>query len=316
MKIQRLLGSGIDAVLEFLTRIRVLGPVSAAKLKYFQLIRTWPDLKDPKDLNEKINWLKLYGDTSAWPMLADKYAVRDYVRGKGFGDNLVRLLGRWDRAEDIDWESLPDRFVMKCNNRSGDALICEDKSRLDGEAVKAHFAKLLRKKYGIGSSELHYSRIKPCIIAEELLDASTQKGSSSIIDYKIWCIDGEPKWLMCTSNRRPDSLERSIFDLDWNYHPEYIISEKHYIQPSCPLSKPENLEEMLHMAACLSEGFPLVRVDLYNVEGKVYFGEMTFTPAGGCMKGYTREFLLEKGAMVKLVPAVHSHQACKERLDS
>ena len=323
-----LFGNGFDAILGILARTRILGPVTVAKLKYFQMLRRWPDFKHPKDINEKINWLKFNGDTSSWPALADKYAVMDYVREKGYGDNLVGLIGKWDRAEDIDWDSLPDRFVMKCNNRSGDALICKDKSQLDGEAVKARFARFLKKRYGMETSELHYNKIKPCVIAVELLDTSTQPGGSSLVDYKIWCFAGKPEWVICYSERTPTTYRLSVFDTEWNSHPEFIVGSQYHTQPSVPIARPDNLEEMLAMAASLSEGFPVVRIDLYNVDGKVYFGEITFTAGGGYLKDYNREFLRLAGDKIQIDSLLESaekarkyrgirrilqkHQTCKE----
>ena len=105
-------------VLRTLAKTHLLGPEAVARLKYYQMLHRWPDLKHPKDLNEKINWLKFNGDTSMWPILADKFAVRKYVEEKGFGDTLVKSLGTWEKAEDIDWDSLPDSFVLKLNNGS------------------------------------------------------------------------------------------------------------------------------------------------------------------------------------------------------
>ena len=143
-------------------------------------------IEHPRDIDEKIQWLKFYGDTSQWPRLADKYAVREYVKEKGLEDILVPLIGKWDKAEDIPWDALPNQFVMKTNHGSGDALVCTDKSQLDTAYHTKNFDRLLKEKFGVTMYEPHYDKIKPCIIAEELLDSSRQDyPSSSPIDYKM-----------------------------------------------------------------------------------------------------------------------------------
>ena len=171
-----------DAYFYILGRV---APKRYADLLFFRTFKRHINWEDPQDINEKINWLKFNGDTSMWPLLADKYRVREYVAERGLAHLLVPIYGHWDKVEDIDWESLPNQFVMKTNNGSGDALICKDRSTLDIEHWKRHFAKQLKLKFGYAHAEPHYNKIKPCIIVEELLDATKQPiQSSSIADYK------------------------------------------------------------------------------------------------------------------------------------
>lgn len=253
---------------------------------------------NPQTIDQKIHWLKFYGDTSQWPRLADKYRVREYVAECGLADMLVPLLGRWERAEDIDWDSLPERFVMKTNHGSGDALICQDKAQLDTGAWTQKFARLLRERYGYYRAEPHYNLIPPCIIAEELLDASRQKvESTSLVDYKVWAFNGKPAYVWTCHNRTKDSCVVGVYDLDWRFHPEYSVSNSHYILASQPIPRPSSLDRILHAASVLSEGFPQARVDFYEVDGKPYFGEITFTAASGFNDFYTREFLLILGRL-------------------
>jgi len=288
-------------IIDILARLHLVSPLGIAKLKYFEMLHRWPDFDNPKDLNEKINWLKFNSDISSWASLSDKYAVREFVAKAGFQDILVPLLGKWDDAYGIRWEDLPERFVIKPNNGSGDVLLCKDKSALDIGHATHYLSKLLKKEYGYLSAEPHYSRIKPCLIAEELLNASTQPNSSnSLVDYKIWCFNGKPSYIMCCSNRTPESLELSLYDLDWNNHPEFIRETSHYRKPHVPIPRPDSFDRMMTIASKLSAGFPESRVDLYEVEGKVFFGEMTFTSAGGFMNYYTPEFLRILGEMVEL----------------
>lgn len=301
---KRVIRNIIWGFIGILARLRLIGPVGIARLKYLEMMHRWPDFKQPRDINEKINWLKFNGDTSRWTELSDKYAVREYVAGKGLADTLVPLLGRWDAPKDIDWASLPDRFVMKPNNGSGDVLLCKDKSALDTTEACKYLRGLMEKPFGILSAEPHYALIKPCILAEEMLDPSTQPcGSSSMVDYKIWCFDGEPAYTMCCSNRTDNSLELSVYDLDWNYLPEATRITHHYKRPAEPIPRPSCYDKMLDVARKLSQGFPEVRTDLYEVDGKVFFGEMTFTSAGGFMNYYTDGFLRTLGDKVTLPTA-------------
>lgn len=291
----------IIPIVELLANWHILTPIRVAKLRYMYIMHKWPHFEHPKDLNEKINYLKFYGDTSKWPMLTDKYAVRKYIESIGLGDTLVKLYGKWDSVEDIDWDSLPDKFVMKCNNGSGDVLICKDKAKLDIEATKRYFDKMLHREFGVVSGEPHYALIKPCIIAEELLDASTQPcGSSSLVDYKIWCFNGNPHSVWCCYNRKQYHANVGVYDLNWQYHPEASVFTKHYIMGRQQLPKPTCLDRMIEVAKKLSLGFPVLRVDLYEVNGHVYFGELTFTSQSGCMDYFSKKFLNETGALIKL----------------
>lgn len=278
-----------------------LYPRGLVSIHFYRSFGFCIDWKSPKDINEKINWLKFYGDTTCWVDLADKFKVREYVACKGFSDMLVPLLGKWDRAEDIDWDSLPEKFVMKTNHGSGDALICRDKAALDCKTWTETFAKLLQQKYGSQMGEPHYNKIKPCVIAEELLDNTKQKiPSSSLVDYKVWTFNGCPKYIWVCYNRTKHSCEVGVYDTDWNFHPEYSVSNSHYILSDKVLPRPASLDEMLRAASVLSKGFPELRMDFYEVDGKPYFGEMTFSSASGMNNFYTPEFLHILGDYCKL----------------
>lgn len=185
--------------------------------------------ENPQDLNEKIQWLKFNSDTSAWTRLADKYAVRDYVKECGFEDMLVPLYGKWNRVRDIEWDKLPNEFIMKTNHGSNDAKICRDKSKIDLAEWRYHFKLALRRKYGWANCEPHYLAIKPCIIAEKLLDATKQViPSSSLIDYKIWCTNGVVQYIWACYNRTASSVQVMMYDKDWNACPEMCVDTHHY----------------------------------------------------------------------------------------
>ena len=278
-----------------------ISPKLLASIEFYHVFGRRLNWKNPSDLNEKINWLKFNSDTSLWTKLADKYVVRKYIEEKGFSDNLVKLYGKWDKVEDINWERLPDQFVMKANNGSGDIFVCKDKRSVNKTEVLDTFKQLLTKTFGGINGEAHYALMKPCIIAEELLDAGKQPiKTDTLIDYKIWCFDGKPYYVWACYNRHKDTVEVATYDLNWKRHDEKSIFTKHYIRAQHDLPKPKSLDKMLEMAGKLSEGIPQVRVDLYEVGGKPYFGEMTFTSAGGFNDFYTQEFLDELGSYVNL----------------
>lgn len=288
-------------VLSFLVKAQILKPLQIAKFKYRIKLGKKLDLDNPEDLNQKINWLKFKSNTLLWSDLADKYQVRKFVEKYGLRDILIPLYGKWNTAEDIEWNKLPNRFVLKMNNGCGDVIICHDKKKLEQEKVKRYFRKLLKKPYGIITGEPHYSKITPCIIAEELLDCKKQPiKSSSLIDYKIWCFDGKPCYILTCYNRTAKTVETALYDVQWKVHPEYFVSTSHCIPAKIRLPKPKNLNKMLEIAETLSADFPQVRVDLYEVGGKVYFGEMSFTGLGGYIDYFTPDFLLQLGSKITL----------------
>lgn len=277
-------------------------PVLLAKMRFRKLFGQKLNLKNPQDLNEKILWLSLYSDTSLWTRCADKYAVREYVEEKGLGDILVKLYGKWDRVEDIDWENLPNSFVMKTNNGAGTVMIVEDKDKLDLNKTKTVLKKWLAKDIAESTTEFHYRRIVPCIIAEELLalPAEEDSVSTTMIDYKIWCFNGVPDSFLICSNRTTNGCCLSAYDTKWNNRDEALVFGHGHDKRDSLVPQPKNLDNMLAVAEKLSEDFPEVRVDLYNIDGRIYFGELTFTSYGGTMTYYTSAELLRMGKKIDL----------------
>lgn len=268
-------------------------PTTLVKIRYFAKFKHFPDLKNPIDLNEKILWLKLYNDISRWVELADKYRVRQYVEKLGLGKYLVKLYGKWDKAEDVDFNNLPPNLIFKVNNGDGKGTneIVKNLPEADHNKLRKLFHRwLTRKNIGDLSAEPQYKLMSPCIIAEELLPIPS--GAYSMVDYKIWCINGTPLYIWTCSDRDEDGGGADVmtYDLDWNAHPEYSVFTSEYRKGKL-LPRPKNLEEMLEVASKLSEGFPILRVDLYNIEGQIFFGELTFTSQGGMMDYYTQDFL-------------------------
>jgi hypothetical protein len=231
------------------------------------------NLKEPKYFGEKIQWLKFYGNLGEYFKYVDKYEVRKYVAQKVGEKYLNELIGVFNTAEEIDFSKLPCKFVIKATHGSKYNLICKDKKHLDIENAKLIMNKWLVEDYSKLKREPQYSKIKPKLICETLLEDE----NGELKNYRIFCFDGKPKFI------QPDLVTDSIiswniFDVKWNkmdfYTPGYSISNKEIL-------KPENLGEMLDIAKRLSEDFPFVRVDLYSVKNRVLFGELTYTPESG-----------------------------------
>lgn len=292
----------------------VLLPGNYIKRIYRKTLSRGIDLKNPRDFNEKIEWLKIYSDTSMWTDLADKYKVRDYVQNCGLGHILAKLYGTWERAEDIDFGQLPDKFVIKTNHGFKKTIIVLDKNQADLEAIRRQLNKWLRERYGLRSFEPHYWNIRRLIIAEEYLNDNYNSSlSSSLIDFKFTCINGEPEIVVVladrgnmvdglTQKKTVQGLRAGVYDLEWNVRND-VISQTMFAQgESLVIPKPQTFSRMIEVCRILSKPFPVVRVDLYEVNDQVYFGEMTFTP-GGNRNYFTEEYFLELGSKIDLSSA-------------
>lgn len=270
-------------------------PRRLANILYRDVFHRWINWKNPQDLNEKINWLAFYTDTSLWTVCADKYAVRDYVKSKGLEHILVPLYGKWDRPEDINFENLPEKFVLKPNNGNSDLIVVKDKNKLDVGGVISKLRHSGASKF-IASAQPHYLYIRPCFIAEKLLETDCSLG---LVDYKVYVFNGRPYCIWTWANRKPltHTGDCGVYDIDWKPQFQWIRdqSKKHSVIP-----KPQHLDKMLEYAKILGADFEQVRVDFYEVDGKVYFGELTFTSAAGRDFDFTDEALLELGRKIKL----------------
>lgn len=234
------------------------------------------NLKNPQTFNEKLQWLKLYGRRPIDTILSDKYAVKEYI-AKTIGEKyVIPLLGVWDRFEDIDFDKLPEQFVLKCTHDSGGILVCKNRNDVDFDKVKETFNRSLKTDYYVFSREKAYKNIPRRIIAEEYREDSK---TGELRDYKFFCFDGEPKALFIASDRQVEGEETKFdfFDMEYNHLPFTNGHPNAKILPEKPLC----FEEMKELAAKLSRGIPHVRVDFYEVDGHVYFGEMTYSHWGG-----------------------------------
>lgn len=235
------------------------------------------DLKNPVTYNEKLNWLKLYDRKEIYTKMADKYAVREIVSQKLGDEYLIPLLGVWERAEDINFSQLPNQFVLKCTHDSESAIICRDKTTFDEKNTVKKLSDAMRKNYFYDSREWSYKNIKPRIVAEKYMEDSTDQ---ELRDYKFFCFDGVPKALFIATDRGKGETKFDYFDINFN-HLDLI---QHYPNAKQPLRKPVNFDKMLEFAVKLSKDIPHVRVDFYEVDGRLYFGELTFYHFGGFME--------------------------------
>lgn len=246
---------------------------------YFKMGRKL-DLKNPKTFNEKLQWLKLYDCKPEYTTYVDKYKVRDYI-AKTLGDEyLIPLLGVWDDPEDIDFDALPEKFVLKCNHNSGLGMcICKDKSKLDIEKVKSDLKKGLKQDYYKYGREWPYKNVERKIICEKYMVDSSD--TDEFTDYKFYCFSGNVDSVMVCIERSTGNPKFYFFDKNWQLK-RYNIRGKQAPE-NFTLPKPENMDKMFEIAEILAKkcNAPFVRVDLYNSEGKPYFGELTFFPDSG-----------------------------------
>lgn len=257
-----------------------------------------PDWNNPQDVNEKICWEIINNRMSGWTELTDKVLVRDFIKDKGYGNNLSTLYGVWNNVDDIDFDSLPDTFVIKCNHDSGSSTIVDKNKGFNEWQIKENLRRHLARPYGTGTCEPHYYGIERKILAEEVLN-DVHDFSKTPVDYKFWCFDGKVASCMVCYDRVCGG--HAVFDL---YDPKTWepmrdkLTNKLYGRELVP--KPEELEYMVKMASDLSKGFPHVRVDLYNTKRGVVFGEMTFTSMCGRIYYFTQDYLKELGDLMIL----------------
>lgn len=246
---------------------------AAVRLCYQHTCKKKLQLNPPTTLPEAIQWLKLYSNTSRWSELADKLAVRDYVTACGLDNHLNEIYAIWDKPEDITWENLPNDFVLKLNNGCHSVLPIKNKTQLDKKHVLRQLQKWMRRPFGLESAEFHYQYIPAKIFAEKYLHQEP-----SLTDYKIYCIDGQAQAILHCQDRIGGKAAKMLLNTQWQVVPEYNTR----IIPSSEVpTKPKSLSEIIAAAEVLSQPFPFVRIDYYEIDGRPIFGEMTFTPAGG-----------------------------------
>lgn len=254
------------------------------KLRYKLTFGKKLDLENPKTFNEKLQWLKLYNRKPEYTTMVDKFKVREYIAKKIGKEYLIPSLGVWDSPDEIDFDSLPNRFVLKCNHNSGLGMcICKDKSKLDIEKVKNELRKGLAEDYYLNGREWPYKNVPRKVIAEKYMEDGS---ASELRDYKFFCFNGKVRFLYLSQGLDNHETARiSYVTLDWEkaefYRDDYKVFDT--LPP-----KPINFDKMVKLAENLSKGIPFLRVDFYEVNQKIYFGELTFYPGAGLTK-YTPE---------------------------
>lgn len=256
---------------------RLISDENYLKISYKAYLGEFPDLVHPKSYTEKIQWLKIHDRNPLYTQLSDKYKVRQFVEKKIGSQYLVPLLGCWKSTKEIDYDSLPEQFVLKCNHDSGSIVICRSKESFDRKKAEKKLKKALKRQYFWNGREYNYKDIPRRIVAEKYLKDGN---SDELTDYKYFCFNGEPKFVQVDTGRFSEHIKKR-YDVDWKFIDVKSGCENN---PNKEIPMPEQHEQMLELSRILSKGFPHVRVDFYVSDGKIYFGELTFHSGGGFMK--------------------------------
>ena len=262
------------------------------KLRYMERTGNILNLDNPQTYNEKIQWLKLYDRDPRKTLLSDKYLVRDWIRNKIGEEYLIPLLGVYRSTREIDFNTLPNSFVLKANHGSGMNAIVKDKSTADMNAIIEKANQWLKTNYAFNEFEMHYNDIPRRLIVEQYMENK----DGDLPDYKFWCFDGKCRMIEMIVNRYSDP-QTAFYDSDWN---RLAFTTGHYPPIDREIEKPAMLQKMIDIAEKLSEGFVHVRVDLYQINSEIKFGEMTFTPFSGIYNWNPSETDLEVGKMLVL----------------
>ncbi len=264
-------------------------------IKYRIKFRRKLNLKVPKTFTEKIQWLKLYDRKKEYSKLVDKCEVKKHVAEKIGEEHVIKTIGVWERFEDIDFKKLPEQFVLKCTHDCGSVIICDDKSKFNIEVAKKKIKKSLKTNYYWGEREWPYKQVKPRIIAEEYIKDFSGKG---LKDYKFFCFNGSVKALFVATDRNVEGKEVKFDFFDENFI--HLNIRNGHDNATVEISRPENFEKMKELAERLSQGFSHARIDFYDVNGKILFGEITLYHFGGFVKFEPEEWDYKFGELIKL----------------
>ena len=277
-------------------RLDSLSDKAYLKLMYRARMGKKLNLKAPKTFNEKLQWLKLYDRKPIYTTMVDKYEAKKYVAGHIGEEYIIPTLGVWDSFDEIDFDSLPNQFVLKCTHNSGGLAICRNKENWDPVTKREMFERCLKKNYYFSGREWPYKNVKPQVIAETYMEDPEQP--AGLRDYKFYCFNGEPRLLYVSEGLENHATAKiSFLNADWTFAP---FGRSDYRPFSQLPPKPANYERMLSLAKQLSQGIPFLRVDLYEINGKVYFSELTFSPCSGMMPFDPPEWDAICGEMITL----------------
>lgn len=264
------------------------------RLLYLAHMGKLPDLNSPKTFNEKLNWLKLCDRNPLYTTLVDKCAVKQWVVDKIGEQYVIPTLGVWNKFDDIDFDKLPNQFVLKCTHDSGSYVICKDKAKLDKRAARKKLTTALKRNFYYVGREDPYKNVPPRIIAEKYIEDR----NGVFVDYKFSCFNGYVDCVMVCLDRHINDVKFYFFDKDWNLKRLNVRGKN--APEGFTIPKPSCMDEMFEIAAKLSKGIPFVRVDLFECDGKIYFGEMTFFPDSGFDANLLPETDLYFGSLIDL----------------
>lgn len=257
-----------------------MSDIDFLKMAYSAYFGEELNLENPRRFNEKIQWLKLYDRNPDYTLMVDKFLVRDYVAQLIGEEYLIPLLGVWESVKDIKFDELPNRFVLKCNHNSGSGMyICKNKKNININSVRRELNRGLKEDYYLLGREWPYKNVVRKVVCEQFME---NEDGSELADYKIHCFNGVPKFiLVCRDRFSETGLTEDFFDTDWKH---LDIAREHSPNSKKSILKPQNLNKMLELARKLSTNIPFLRTDFYEINGKIYFGELTFFPASGFAK--------------------------------
>lgn len=267
--------------------------VIAAKIEYFFITGRFLNLEKPKRFNEKLQWLKFNCKRSEYTHRVDKYEVKKFIADKIGNEYVIPTLGVWDNFDDIDFDQLPNQFVLKCTHDSGGLVICDDKSKLNKNKSRKKIEKCLNRRYFYEHREYPYKDVVPRIIAEEYL---VDESGLQLKDYKIFCFNGEPKFIEVDYDRYWGH-KLNVYDLDWNFMDFYMTSPN---DPNVKIPRPKKLELMVEFARVLSKDDIFTRVDFYSIDERIFFGELTYTPGAGMIHFHPDKYDLILGELLQL----------------
>lgn len=265
------------------------------KIAFYARMHKKLDLNNPQTFSEKIQWLKLYDRKPEYTMMVDKYEAKKYVAGKIGEEYIIPTLGVWDSFDEIDFTSLPEQFVLKCTHDSGGLVICTDKSKLDIDGARKKINASMRHNYFWGMREWPYKNIKPRIIAEQYM---VDESGYELKDYKLFCFDGLPKAMFIASDRSKQDEETKFDFYDMEF--KHLPFTNGHPNASREIKRPVSFEKMKRLAGVLSQGIPHVRVDFYDINGKIYFGELTFAHWSGMVPFEPEEWDFKFGSWITL----------------
>lgn len=265
------------------------------RFKYFFVFKRWPNYRYPKMFSEKLQWLKLNYRDPSHVKLVDKIKVKEYVKNCIGEEYIIRTLGVWDSFDEIDFDTLPNQFVLKCTHDSGSIIVCKDKASFDFKKAKEKIGYFLKRNYYWEAREWPYKKVKPMVMAEEFL---FEKEGEAISDHKFYCFHGKPELYMIKTNVDTEFSETyyDFFDMDGNFLKTDELEEGNDILPKIS----SNFGQMKELAEILAHDFPHIRVDFYDVNEKIYFGELTFFPDAGFDNEFTKDWDLKLGELIKL----------------